>query len=261
MALGIPLQTCSTSSLNFEEIFNEHTAVGPLINTKYKVKDNSAISTQEILLLEHKRDSFKSKLEESRTLLKCMLTPTSHDTIIELLDRTFKDIKSNIVKSNDTIFHNCLSTFNLDKLLGYRWRSFVKDISKGSKHISISNSFQEMLQTATTTKTVLDPLCSSNLHVKYSASSTASYSSSPSASKKSLHPTPHRKTPQSSLSSNSAPSSLPSHFLPKNSSTPLGVRKMFSMEPENQPQNHLKRKFTMDQSKSNEITSCSWDYI
>ncbi len=74
---GIPTQGCSLSSLNFKEIFNEHISMGPLIETKYKPIDNTHQIIEEINLTEEKREIYRLKLEESKTALRLMLTPTN----------------------------------------------------------------------------------------------------------------------------------------------------------------------------------------
>lgn len=143
---SVPLHGCALSSLDFGILSKEHLDMGPLIETKFKPKSDFIVQfADEVTSMERERDSYKAKLEESRLLLKCMLTPGSFELVIDLLDRTLKDIKSNVGKSNDNLYRNYASAFHMDKLLGFRWRTFLKDISVGSKQVTLSDSFNNLI--------------------------------------------------------------------------------------------------------------------
>lgn len=150
---GIPIPwSFALSSLNFGELMKEHAEKGPLIDTKFKPKEFSTERFKnELSSLESERNSYKSKLDESRALMKCMLTAKSYELITGLLDRTLNDIRSNVGKTNDNLIQNYLSSFNLDKILGYRWRSLLSDVCKQSKKVEISDSFKELIDSKLST--------------------------------------------------------------------------------------------------------------
>lgn len=141
----VPLNGIMLSSLDFGKLAAEHQQLGSLINTKYEPEgDFIEKFSQEISSLENQRDIFKAKLKESRILLRVMLEQDSYDTIIDMLDRTSNDIKSNVGKSNDNLYRNYVAAFNQEKLLGFRWRSFLRDISKQTKKMELSEAFKSL---------------------------------------------------------------------------------------------------------------------
>lgn len=201
---GIPTDGYNPSPLsllNFDDMYREHINVGPSIETKYRVNADPSGANYKIKSFEEERDKFKLKLEESMTMFKFMLTPTSYDLITNFFNRTLADIRSNVGKTNDAIFRNYLSSFNLTKLLEYRWRSLLSDVSTRKKSITVSESFKEFIQTEFSMTTFKSS----------SSASTSSGASSSGASSLSI-------TSTSDSSSRLPP--LPAIFKPDGSSTP-----------------------------------------
>lgn len=214
---GIQMQECNTSalsSLNFEGMFKEHITIGPRIETKLKSNTDWLRVESEIKSYEENRDKFKSKIDESKILLKCILNPNSYDLIVDLLDRTLNDIRSNVGKSNNAIFQNYSNNFNLNKLLEYRWRSLLSDVSAQKKKVNVSESFKEFIRNELSTPTSVSASTTSN------SSSSSGFTSSVSSSTASNSSSSSISVPSNSSSS---ATSLPTVFKPKSSSTPRNM--------------------------------------
>lgn len=141
-----PNNNNSLGSLNMNDLYKEHLERGPIIETKFKVgNDTSSHLSNDISMMTEQKVTFTENLKESRTLLQCMLTSESFQLVIDILDRTFNNIRNNVGKSNDNLYKNFKSSFELNKLVEYRWRSLLKDVSEKKKEVTMSKRFKEML--------------------------------------------------------------------------------------------------------------------
>lgn len=101
--------------------------------------------------------------------LKFMLTEESFAVVSDLLDRTLRDIKSNVEKSNVSPYHSYIATFNLEKLVGFRWRSLLRDVTTEKRKIVTLDAFNSLIDSKQTkTNSVSRPLDRCNSNVKSS---------------------------------------------------------------------------------------------
>lgn len=113
--------------------------------TKYNPCGVLANQKEELNSMETQRDSFEAKLKDSLVFLKFMLTAGSYEIISDLLNRTSRDIKANVEKSNENLYQNYVATFKLEKIVGFRWRSFLHDVTMKSRKIDTSDAFNNLI--------------------------------------------------------------------------------------------------------------------
>lgn len=96
--------------------------------------------------MSEQKDEFAKRLNDYIMLLQCMLDSESYRLVIDLLDRTLEDVRTYVGKTNDNLYGNMKTTFDLNKKLEYRWGTFSMDVSKKKKKVTISQLLSGMIE-------------------------------------------------------------------------------------------------------------------
>lgn len=136
----IRLHTNMLSDINVKEIYEEHKLLGTFFEAKTPQEAYVKDLEEQLRSSEKIKSEYLKLMLESRKKLNLWILPDSSKPLQDILTRTQNDLRTNVGKVNDNIFNNARLNHDLNRTLGFRWRSFFKDVSKSKDLISINET-------------------------------------------------------------------------------------------------------------------------